>query len=137
MQENSRSTNSTADKSKVSTSNVGTATGIAGSDVQADSMNPDVEVSSTADPSDTVEVTPDKLTNKNAPGSQTLTVKRRDAASDQTDKPIVRHTNAHKDDTSTGETGAPEGIDATGPGSASGGTAGTAGSAGTDVGAGP
>lgn len=137
MQKNSQAGNSTADKSKVSPSNTGTASGIAGSDIQADRMNPNVEVSSTADPSDTVEVTPDTLVNKNAPGSQTLTVKSRDATSDQTTQPTVRHTKARKEDTSTGETGAPEGIDAAGPGSASSGTAGTAGSGGTDLGAGP
>jgi hypothetical protein len=137
MQENSQARNNTPGKSTVSASNTGTAMGIAGSDIQADKMNPDVEVSSTADPSESVEVTPDKLLNKNAPDSQTLTVKNRDSASDQTGRPTVRHTNARKDDTSTGETGAPGGIDAAGPSDSSGGTAGTAGSAGTDIGARP
>jgi CBS domain-containing protein len=53
-------------------SNTGTATGLAGSDVLADRMNPGIEVSATADPSNVVEVTPADLVNRNAPGSTTL-----------------------------------------------------------------
>lgn len=60
----------------VRASNTGTATGLAGSDVLAQSMNPDVEVSASDDPSDFIEVTPEKLVNRNAPGSMTVKEKR-------------------------------------------------------------
>jgi CBS domain-containing protein len=112
------------------------AAGLAGSDVLADRMNPGVEVSSTADPSDMVEVTPDKLVNRNAPGSRIAN------QPDGADKPqqegvVVRHTVASGADSSTGESGAPGGTDVAGASGASGGTAGTSGSAGSGVGAGP
>lgn len=134
MQENSETTRNTSDKSKNPGSETGTATGLAGSDVLAEKMNPDVAVTGTSDPSDTVEVTPDELANKNAPGSRTLVTKRR---SSQSAQPTVRHVDKHDDDTSTGESGASGGIDAAGPSDGSGGTASTAGSAGSDLGASP
>jgi CBS domain-containing protein len=126
----------TADTDAAGGSDTGTATGIAGSDVLSDRMNPDYEVSSTADPSEVVEVTPAQLVNRNAPGSTTLsnpTV----GALDTQESPVVIRREAGGDDTSSGESGAPAGTDATGVSGASGGTAGTAGSAGTGVGAAP
>jgi CBS domain-containing protein len=119
------------------TPGTGTAAGLAGSDIQADNMNPGIEVSSTADPSDMVEVTPDDLVNRNAPGSTTLAFADRSLQSAQEDRVIVRHTRASAADATTGETGAPSGIDAAGATGASGGTAGTAGSPGTGIGAKP
>ncbi|HEX8883797.1 MAG TPA: CBS domain-containing protein, partial [Noviherbaspirillum sp.] len=53
-------------------SDTGTATGMAGSDIVDDRLNPRYEVSATADPSDIVEVTPADLVNRNAPGSTEL-----------------------------------------------------------------
>jgi CBS domain-containing protein len=114
-------------------SDTGTATGIAGSDVLSDRMNPDYEVSSTADPGDVVEVTPAQLVNRNAPGSTTLSNPTVGALNTQ-DPPVVIRREAGGDDNSSGESGAPAGTDATGVSGASGGTAGTAGSAGTGVG---
>jgi CBS domain-containing protein len=115
-------------------SDTGTATGLAGSDVVRDRINPDYEVSSTADPSDVVEVTPAQLVNRNAPGSTTLSNPTSGTANAQ-DTPQVVRRDASGGDTSSGESGAPAGTDATGVAGASGGTAGTAGSAGTGVGA--
>ncbi len=60
----------------VRASRTGTAAGLAGSDVLAEQMNPDIELSSTADPSDMVEVTPESLVNRHAPGSTALNEKR-------------------------------------------------------------
>lgn len=117
-------------------SDTGTATGMAGSDVVRDRINPDYEVSATADPADVVEVTPADLVNRNAPGSTTLsnpTV----GALDGQDAPVVIRREASGDDSSSGESGAPAGTDATGVSGASGGTAGVAGSPGTGVGAAP
>jgi len=114
-------------------SDTGTATGLAGSDVVRDRINPDYEVSSTADPSDVVEVTPAQLVNRNAPGSTTLSNPTAGTTEGQDTPVVVRREAAG--DTSTGESGAPAGTDATGVAGASGGTAGTAGSAGTGVGA--
>jgi CBS domain-containing protein len=125
-------------------SGVATGAGLAGSDVLADVMNPGIEVSSTADPSDFVEVTPADLVNRNAPGSTTLStdgpggVKASQAARPGNGEGVtVRHVDARGQDGSSGESGAPEGIGIGSPGSASGGTAGVAGSAGTDVSAKP
>lgn len=115
-------------------SDTGTATGIAGSDVLSDRMNPGYEVSSTADPGDVVEVTPAQLVNRNAPGSTTLSNPTVGAMNTQA-PPVVIRREAGGDDTSSGESGAPAGTDATGVSGASGGMAGTAGSAGTGVGA--
>jgi CBS domain-containing protein len=126
----------TADTDAAGGSDTGTATGIVGSDVLSDRMNPDYEVSSTADPSDVVEVTPAQLVNRNAPGSTTLSNPTVGALNPQ-DPPVVIRREAGGDDTSSGESGAPAGTDATGVSGASGGTAGTAGSAGTGVGAAP
>jgi CBS domain-containing protein len=126
----------TADTDAAGGSDTGTATGIAGSDVLSDRMNPDYEVSSTADPSDVVEVTPAQLVNRNAPGSTTLSNPTVGPLNPQ-DSPVVIRREAGGDDTSSGESGAPAGTDATGVSGASGGTAGTAGSAGTGVGAAP
>jgi hypothetical protein len=57
-------------------SHTSTTIGLAGSDILAERMNPDVEISDTADPSDIVEVSPENLVNWNAPGSTTLNEKR-------------------------------------------------------------
>jgi CBS domain-containing protein len=120
-------------------SNTGTATGLAGSDIEHDRMNPDIETSSTADPSDVVEVTPDELVNKNAPGSNLPNTPdaRTGAMPNQDETVVVRHISHTGTDTTTGETGAPEGIDAGGPSGGSGGGAGTSGSPGTGIGASP
>jgi CBS domain-containing protein len=133
-------TSGTPDASGIAASGTGTATGLAGSDVLDDRMNPDVETSSTGDPSDAVEVTPDDLVNKNALGSKTLHSATSDkgmvAGQEQQDV-IVRHTTDNREGTATGETGTSEGIDAAGVSGASGGTAGTSGSPGTGIGAKP
>lgn len=95
--------------------------------------------SSAGDPSDVVEVTPDRLVNANAPGSRTLSPEGagRMAAQGETDDVVViRRTVDHDDDTATGPTGALGGIDA-GVSGASGGTAGTSGSPGTAIGSKP
>lgn len=63
-------------------SHTGTAIGLAGSDTLAERMNPDVEISDTADPSDIVEVTPENLVNRYAPGSTTLNEKRANHGAD-------------------------------------------------------
>ncbi len=127
----------TASTARIRASDTGTATGLAGSDVLAEQMNPDVEVSSTADPSDVVEVTPENLVNRNAPDSTTLHVKRANNGTDAGPQDIqVIRRNASRQDTTTGETGVVEGV-GVGVSGASGGTAGTAGTAGTDVGATP
>lgn len=125
------------DRDAVRASDTGTANGLAGSDVLAESMNPDVEVSATADPSEVVEVTPDKLMNRNAPGSMTVNAKPMYEGADvrPEDIKVVRR-NAANRDTSTGESGATEGVDV-GVSGASGGTAGTAGSGGSAVGPSP
>jgi len=121
-------------------SDTGTATGMAGSDMLDDRMTPGVETSSTDDPSDMVEVRPEDLVNKNAPGSTTLNVSGTGAMQGQNGQQegvIVRHTRGDANDTTTGESGAPGGIDAAGSTGASGGTAGTTGTAGTGIGAKP
>lgn len=120
-------------------SDTGTADGLLGSDVLAEKMNPNVEVSATADPSDVVEVTPDDLVNKNAPGSTVTSTDKTSAKikRSQQDKPVVRRVISRDSDTFIDETGASAGIDAAGPSGPSGGVAGTAGSAGTEVGAKP
>ncbi|SNS83306.1 CBS domain-containing protein [Noviherbaspirillum humi] len=118
---------------EVRMSDVGTATGLAGSDMLDDRLDPDVENISTADPSDLVEVTPNELVNRNAPGSKALNVKR---AGDANGTPVVRHVQGNAGDTTSGESGAPAGTDATGVSGASGGGAGTSGSPGTGIGAG-
>jgi CBS domain-containing protein len=119
-------------------SNTGTASSLTGSDTQSARMNPDIELSSTADPSNMVEVTPDDLVNRNAPGG----VSGSNAAGKATDEKkkdgvIVRRTTGSGEDTSSGETGASGGIGAAGPTGGSGGTAGIAGSPGTGIGAKP
>ena len=124
----------TADAEPAGGSDTGTATGLAGSDVVRDRINPDYEVSATADPSDVVEVTPAQLLNRNAPGSTTLSNPTVGAMNGQ-EAPVVVRRDAGGDDTSSGESGAPAGTDATGVAGASGGTAGAAGSSGTGVGA--
>lgn len=119
---------------RITASNTGTAAGMAGSDFLAERMNPDVEVSSTADPSDFVEVTPEHLLNRNASGNTALNEKR---ASDRNGNKVkVVRRNASGYDTSTGETSNEEGIDI-GVSGASGSTADTAGSTGTAVGPSP
>lgn len=115
-------------------SNTGTANGLAGSDILADRMMPGTELSSTADPSDVVEVTPDDLVNRNSPDNAGLPLQKIKAGQAGS---VVHRIENNNGDTTTGESGAPEGIDAAGALSASGGTAGTAGTAGTGVGAKP
>jgi CBS domain-containing protein len=135
-----KTVSATGKVSGTAVSNTGTATGIAGSDVVDDRMNPDVEVSSTADPSDVVEVTPDDLVNRNAPGSTTIndtTAAGAGMKAGQEEGVVVRRTSSNGGDTTTGETDASGGIDAAGVSGASGGTAGTAGSPGTGIGAKP
>jgi CBS domain-containing protein len=118
--------------------NTDIAAGLAGSDVLADQMNPGIEVSSTADPSDMVEVSPADLVNRNAPGATTLDTTSASAgtAADSDKVVVVRHA-GRGGDTTTGESGAPEGSDVAGASGASGGTAGTAGSPGTGIGSKP
>lgn len=70
------------DPAPLATSPIGTTIGLAGSDILAERMNPDVEISDTADPSDIVEVTPENLVNRNAPGSTTLNEKRANHGND-------------------------------------------------------
>jgi CBS domain-containing protein len=118
-------------------SDTGTATGLAGSDVLHDRMNPDIETSAAADPSDLVEVTPDDLVNRNAPDSAVGRPAAGSKMKGQKEGVVVRRTSSGGGDTTTGETGAPGGSDAAGSSGASGGTAGTAGSAGTGLGAKP
>jgi CBS domain-containing protein len=126
------------DASDAVISDTGTATGLAGSDVLDDRMNPGLKASSTADPSDVVEVTPDDLVNRNAPGSTTLpaTGTHKGLKAGEKQAVEVRHTTGAGGDTTTGETGA-HGIDAAGSSGASGGGAGTVGSSGTGAGAKP
>jgi CBS domain-containing protein len=68
-----------------------TATGKAGS--LDDGINPEIENFTTADPSEVVEVTPDELVNKNAPGSTLTSPAGAGAAmkAGQEDRVIVRH----------------------------------------------
>lgn len=116
-------------------SDTGTADGLLGSDVLAEKMNPEVEVSATADPSDVVEVTPSDLVNRNAPGS-TLTSRRKASVGMQAyqeGKPVVRRIISRDSDTMPDGAGAPSGIDATGPSGSSSGITSTAGSSGTGI----
>ncbi|MDQ9169470.1 CBS domain-containing protein [Oxalobacteraceae bacterium R-40] len=124
------------DLDRITASNTGTAAGFAGSDVLAERMNPDIEVSSTADPSDIVEVTPENLVNRNAPGSTALNEKRRDSNTGDPESIKVVRSNASGNDTASGGSGATEGADI-GVAGASGGTAGTGGSPGTNIGSAP
>jgi CBS domain-containing protein len=112
-------------------SHTGTALGLAGSDILADTTLPGTEISSTADPSDVVKVTPDQLVNRNAPDSIAIN------ATGPQEGGGVRHVLSSGTDTTTGESGAPDGTDATGVSGGSGGTAGVAGSPGTGIGAKP
>jgi CBS domain-containing protein len=122
----------------VRASDTDTGAGMAGSDVLDAGMNRN-GASSTGDPSDVVEVTPEDLVNRNAPGATGLSPERpgADVKANGKDGAVVRHIAGKEGDTTTGESGAPEGSDAAGVSGASGGTAGTAGSAGTGVGAKP
>jgi len=81
-------------------SHSGTASGLAGSDTVRDRINPEYEVSSTADPSDVVEVTPAQLVNRNAPGSTTLSNPTAGVIDGQ-DAPVVVRRNANGGDSST------------------------------------
>ena len=117
-------------------SDVDTGAGLAGSDVLDAGMNPRYGSSTTGDPSDVVEVTPEDLVNRNAPGATSLNPERtgnmgkKVAEKDGVEVRRVEHVH---EDTSSGESGAPAGVDV-GAAGASGGTAGTAGSAGTGLG---
>jgi CBS domain-containing protein len=126
------------DAATVRASDTDTGAGLAGSDVLDAGMNR-YGASSTGDPSEVVEVTPDDLVNRNAPGATSLSPERTGAAAGTGGKDgvVVRRTSAKGGDSTTGESGAPEGIDAAGVSGASGGTAGTSGSAGTGAGAKP
>ncbi|HVL76292.1 MAG TPA: CBS domain-containing protein [Noviherbaspirillum sp.] len=121
------------------TSDVATGAGLAGSDVLDAGMNRH-GASSTGDPSDVVEVGPDDLVNRNAPDAKAVNVEQPGSARrvSETEKNgvKVRRTVADGSDTSTGESGAPAGIDS-GAAGASGGGAGTSGSPGTGIGAKP
>lgn len=110
------------------TSDTDTGAGLAGSDILDAGMNRN-GASSTGDPSNVVEVTPDDLVNKNAPGATSLSPGRGEASTKVSEKDgvTVRRTVSKGGDTTTGETGAPEGVDAAGVSGASGGTAGTGG----------
>lgn len=126
------------DSGAVRASDTDTGAGLAGSDVLDAGMNR-YGTSSTGDPSEVVEVTPDDLVNRNAPGATSLSPERTGAgaAMGAKDGVVVRRTSARDGDSTTGEGGAPEGIDAAGVSGASGGTAGTSGPAGTGAGAKP
>lgn len=120
-------------------SNVGTASGLAGSDVENEIMDADPSASSTADPSNTERLNAGKVAaidpsgpNTSSPASSDATRKR-----SQDDSVLVRHVDRRGDDTSTGESGAPAGTDATGISGGSGGMAGTTGSPGSGVNAKP
>jgi CBS domain-containing protein len=119
---------------EITASSTGTATGLAGSDTLDARYNQTAEFVTGADPSDVVEVSPEDLVNRNAPGSTSM---RSTTGLSAQDKPEVRRVERKAPDTSTGESGAPGGIDAAGPSGASGGTAGTTGSVGTGIGAAP
>lgn len=124
---------------EVRASDTGTASGMAGSDLLADTMTPDIEISSTGDPSNMVEVTPADLVNKNAPGSTSLNP---DSPAERLkghegEEITVLHRDADVRDTTTGGVGGQDGISAAGASGASGGAAGTSGSPGTGVGAKP
>jgi hypothetical protein len=88
---------------RIAMSHTGTAIGLAGSDILAERMNPDVEISDTADPSDIVEVTPENLVNRNAPGSTTLNEKRAYHDGDGRDEPakVIRRVARGPDTTGT------------------------------------
>jgi hypothetical protein len=98
---------------RIRASGTGTAMGLAGSDVLAEQMNPGVEVSQTDDPSEIVEVTPDDLVNRQAPGSMALRVKRANNGSDGAPEPVkvIRRT-AGGSNTPSGAPGSARGIDA-------------------------
>lgn len=130
----------TADRTALARgSQTGTATGMVGSAVLTDRMNPETEPSSTGDPADAVEVSPDQLANRNAPNSTGLSPEGagRMPPPAQNQGVTVRRVARQSDDTSTGESGAPEGIDAGGAAAPSGGIAGTAGPAGGAAGTSP
>jgi CBS domain-containing protein len=115
---------------EVRTSHTSSAARLIGSDVLADQMNPGIEVSGTADPSDMVEVTPRELVNRRAPGSRIPNTPDGAQRSAPQAGVRVRHVAARGGDTSSGESGAPEGTDAAG-------ATGASGSAGGDAGATP
>jgi CBS domain-containing protein len=132
------STGATGGAGTVRASDTGTGAGLAGSDALDAGMNRN-GASSTGDPSDVVEVAPDDLVNKNAPGATSLSPDGADEGTKvgEKDGVVVRRTTRKGGDTTTGETGAPEGVDAAGVSGASGGVAGTSGSPGTGIGAKP
>jgi hypothetical protein len=85
---------------RIRASHTGTTVGLAGSDILAERMNPDVEISDTADPSDIVEVTPENLVNRNSPDSTTLKKKRANHGVDGRAEPVtVIRRNARGKDT--------------------------------------
>lgn len=121
-------------------SDVDTGAGLAGSDVLDAGMNPKYGSSTTGDPGNVVEVEPQDLVNRNAPGATSLSPERPGEAGKKVAEKggvEVRRIEHAETDTSSGESGAPAGIDAGGPAGGSGRTAATSGSAGTDGGARP
>jgi CBS domain-containing protein len=108
------------DAGGIGASDTGTATGLAGSDFLDERMNSDTGTYSGADPSDVVEVTPDELLNRHAPGSTTLGAGRNTARQEGV---TVRHIR--------GDADGPTGV--AGSWGASGGAAGGDGSPGTGI----
>lgn len=123
------------DETFASGSNTGTASGLAGADIENEIMDADPGASSTADPSDTDRLNAGKVAEIDPSGPAASGAASRKAARDESVQ--VRRVEHRGKDTSTGESGAPAGTDATGISGASGGTAGEAGSSGSGVGAKP
>ena len=134
-----RSASGTAGGANVSmVSNTGTASGLAGSDVENELMDASPDAFSTADPSDTGRLNAGKVAEIDPSGPGAPRVQTDATRNKGQDEPVVvRHTRARGDDSSSGETGAPGGTDAAGATGGSGGSAGTSGSPGTDIGARP
>jgi CBS domain-containing protein len=120
-------------------SNTGTASGLAGSDVENEIMDADPDASSTADPSNTGRLNAGKVATIDPSGPAASSPAGSDATHkrSQDDSILVRHVDRRGGDTSTGESGAPAGTDATGVSGGSGGMAGGAGSPGTGIGSKP
>lgn len=132
-----RSARPGASAARATGSSTGTATGMAGSALLAEQLDPETEPSSTGDPADAVEVAPEQLANRNAPNSTGLSPEGAGRMPPPEQGVTVRRVSRRADDSSTGESGAPEGIDAGAGAAPSGGIAGTAGSSGSAGGASP
>lgn len=118
-------------------SNTGTATGLAGSEVENAQMGVSPDSYSSADPSDTDKLNSEKVAAIDPSGPYAASPIQADTSSHrkQDDPILVRRTDHSRVATSTGESGAPAGTDVTGISGSTGGIAGTAGSAGSGVGA--